>query len=114
MDPRTFSFHVVCPAAKMYLVGRKEGQSAFILEMQKDDGDWFARLELREGTYRLRYYFADNRQVTYWNPAHTTGTLEDGLDAVLNVPHTSDVSMGKEPELSPVSFQLNRFASMMN
>ena len=86
MCTRLISFVADCPYPKLHLVAnRQEDQSFFIVEMQKVLGFWFAKLELNPGTYRFRYYFADDRQTTYWNPAHTAESIQDGLDAVLAV-----------------------------
>jgi len=52
---------------------------------QSRPGFWFADVPLAEGSYRLRYYCGDERQVVYHGPAATNGSWRDGLDAVVAV-----------------------------
>jgi len=80
------TFYLDCAEPQVYLVGQKQGQKSLVIEMQQfRAGVWFARVELNKGKYRFRYYAGDGRNVSYLGPAHTGGSSEIGLDAVVSI-----------------------------
>jgi hypothetical protein len=82
----TVTFYLNCAEPQVYLVGQKQGQKSLVIEMRQfRPGIWFASVELNEGKYRFRYYAGDGRNVLYLGPAHTGGSSESGLDAVVSI-----------------------------
>jgi hypothetical protein len=85
-DSEMATFYLNCAEPQVYLVGQKQGQKSLVIEMQQfRPGVWIARVELNKGKYRFRYYAGDGRNVSYFGPAHTGGSSENGLDAVVSI-----------------------------
>jgi hypothetical protein len=81
----TVTFYLNSPEQRIYLVGQKDNQHSFVIEMRQMGGLWFARLELSEGDYRFRYYAGDDRNVAYLGPACAAGSFHDGMDALISI-----------------------------
>ena len=99
-DLKTVNFILKAAESKVYLVGQKEGQKGFTVEMRQTDGCWVAQVKLGQGVYRFRYYLGDGRNVIYLGPAHTTNSKEDGLDAVLVISRPKPVVSHRLPFLA--------------
>jgi len=85
-DSEIVTFYLDCAEPRVYLVGQRQGQKSLVFEMQQfRPGVWFARVELNKGKYRFRYYAGDGRNVSYLGPAHTGGSSENGLDAMVSI-----------------------------
>lgn len=96
IEKTTKTFRLDHPEAQVYLVAQMGNDKPLVIEMRRVMDQWYARIELAPGSYRFRYYAGDHRAITYLRPAHTSGTVEDGLDGHLDVeaktsPSTADL-----------------------
>jgi len=79
-------FYLSCPGPRAWLVLISDNREPRVVEMwQSSPGIWFARADLVMGEYHCRYYCGDARTVIYYGPAHTEGSSERGMDALVTV-----------------------------
>lgn len=83
---KTLWFSLISADPRAYLSGRRNDGQSFALAMsQARPGFWFVDVPLSVGTYRMRYYCGDEHHMTYYGPASSNGSWQDGLDAVVVV-----------------------------
>ena len=80
------TFSLTCPGPRAWLVLNSDDRKSRVVEMQQRyPGLWSAIADLIPGEYRCRYYCGDDRQVTYYGPAHMAGAVDCGMDALVSV-----------------------------
>jgi hypothetical protein len=79
-------FDLTCPQSRAWLVLTSDNRQTHIVEMrQRERRIWSASADLPPGEYRCRYYSGDDRNVSYFGPASSAGSIDGGMDALLSV-----------------------------
>jgi len=88
MSPQSkvVTFNLTCPESRAWLVLDSDDRKPLVFEMrQQRPAVWSACADLTQGEYRCRYYCGDDRNITYYGPAKTEGSIDCGMDALMSV-----------------------------
>ena len=101
---KNVAFSLTCPQERAWLVVTGGRIGPRVIEMRQEcPGILSACADLVPGQYHCRYYSGDERNVMYYGPAHTEGSIDCGMDALVsvNVPEKSEVPQFVQEAGSP-------------